>query len=311
MSQAKAHVEETESQIPPLEELRRRATNRLCVLLGMPPQDITGLLRGMQPIPVTPSQVALGVPADLLRHRPDVLEAKAQVAAESARIGVATADLYPHLCITGDIGVDSSEFAELFEPQSLSAFIGPSFHWDILNYGRLANNVRVHDMRFQERAFTYQSIVLRAYQEAEDALVGFLKAQQRFRSLAQSTQDSKRSVELALTQYREGTADYNRVYTMERLLAEVQDQMAAAQGEVPRNLVLLYKAMGGGWEKPLAAVGPASPPASGQPAAPVAPTPLPESIPTPPPPAATAPVSPGLPELPAAPSLPPVASKTN
>jgi len=248
VSQAVSHVEHTESLIPALEILRRQAANRLCILLGMPPRETADILQGTQPVPTAPPEVAVGIPADLLRQRPDVREVEREVAAQSARIGIATSELYPHLSIVGTIGFDSSQFAELFDTKSLAGNVGPSFRWDILNYGRLVNGIRMQDARFQELAFQYQAKVLKAYEEAENALVGFLKSQQRLKSLARSVKAGKRSVELATAQYREGLTDFNRVFTMERLLAEEQDQMADAQGETPLNLILLYKALGGGWQ---------------------------------------------------------------
>ncbi len=167
--------------------------------------------------------------------------------------------MYPHLSIVGTIGVDSSEFSQLFESKSLAGSVGPSFRWDVLNYGRLVNGIRVQDARFEQLAFQYQNKVLQAYGEAENALAGFLETQQRLLALTKSAEAGKRSVELAIEQYREGLADFNRVYTATQLLAEEEDQMALAQGGVPLYLVLLYKALGGGWQVAPDQAGAASP----------------------------------------------------
>ncbi len=259
VTHATSQVEHTKSLIPPLNILRRQAANQLCILLGMPPRDIADLLQGTQPVPSAPPEVAVGIPAELLRQRPDVQQAERQVAAQSAAIGIATSQLYPHLSIVGTIGVDSSEFSQLFESKSLAGSVGPSFRWDVLNYGRLVNGIRVQDARFEQLAFQYQNKVLQAYGEAENALAGFLETQQRLLALTKSAEAGKRSVELAIEQYREGLADFNRVYTATQLLAEEEDQMALAQGGVPLYLVLLYKALGGGWQVAPDQAGAASP----------------------------------------------------
>ena len=147
VTHATSQVEHTKSLIPPLNILRRQAANQLCILLGMPPRDIADLLQGTQPVPSAPPEVAVGIPAELLRQRPDVQQAERQVAAQGAAIGIATSQLYPHLLIVGTIGVDSSEFSQLFESKSLAGSVGPSFRWDVLNYGRLVNGIRVQDWR--------------------------------------------------------------------------------------------------------------------------------------------------------------------
>ena len=136
----------------------------------------------------------------------------------------------------------------MFEPQSLSGTVGPSFNWNILNYGRLVNNIRVQDARFQQLAYQYQNTVLQANAEAEDALVGFLKFQQQVKYLATSAQAANESLGLVRDQYNAGKTDFNRVVNVEQLLTQQQDQLAVAQGAVANNLVLLYKALGGGWQ---------------------------------------------------------------
>jgi NodT family efflux transporter outer membrane factor (OMF) lipoprotein len=247
VSQAIAHVEHTNSLIPPLRIQRRQAANQLCILMGIPPKDINDMLRGVQPIPTAPSQVAIGIPCDLLRQRPDVRQAERNCAAQSARIGIATAALYPHLSILGTIGYDSSDLSQWIEPKSLAGSVGPSFRWDILKYGVLVDGIQVQDALFQQLAFQYQSTVLQAYDEAENALIGFLQTQLQRKSLAASVTAGKRSLELAISQYREGSVNFNWVDTMATELAQEEDQLAVAQGAVPLDLVQLYKALGGGW----------------------------------------------------------------
>jgi outer membrane protein TolC len=158
----------------------------------------------------------------------------------------------------------------------LTGIAGPSFRWDILNYGRLVNNINVQDARFQQTVLIYQQTVLQANAEAENALIGFLKAQQTVKFLATSTRAAEESVVLVRTQYNEGKTDFNRVITIEQDLTQQQDQLAVAQGSVAQNLVALYKALGGGWQIRLA---PPGPPPQPPPAPPVERLPAPAPTP--------------------------------
>ena len=248
VTQGEFTLAQTEAAIPPLESARREAANQLCILLGIPPRDIADLLNGRQPIPSTSPDIALGVPADLLRRRPDIRAVERDVAAQSAQIGIATAQLYPHFSIAGNIYYDAEQFKDLLSASSFGGGIGPSFTWNILNYGRLVNGIYVQDARFQELVFTYQNKVLQANAEAENALVKFLNYQEQVKDLTRGTKAAEQSVELVLTQYNEGKTDFNRVLTIEQQLTQQQNQLAVAQGAVVQSLVQLYKAIGGGWQ---------------------------------------------------------------
>ncbi len=268
VTQGQSNLSQTEATIPPLEVTRRQASNQLCVLLGIPPRDLDSVLAGRHTIPSAPPQVAVGIPAELIRRRPDVCRAEREVAAQSALIGVAASDLYPHFNINGSIFFDATRFQDLFDARSFAGNIGPSFNWNILNYGRLVNNIRVEDARFQQLAYRYQNIVLQANAEAEDALIGFLKFQQQVKYLATSASAAYDSLGLVRDQYNAGKTDFNRVLNVEQLLTQQLDQLAVAQGAVANNLALLYRALGGGWQirlantaaQPEAAVGPSGEP---------------------------------------------------
>ena len=175
VDQARSTLEQTEAGIPELEIALRQAANQLCILLGLPPQDLQARL-GPGPIPTAPPEVAVGIPADLLRRRPDVRRAERQAAAQSAQIGIAEAEFYPHIAINGTIGYSAENFKNLFQEPALAGSVGPSFTWNILNYGRLVNNVRLQDSRFQELVATYQNTVLSAGQDVENGLVTFLRS---------------------------------------------------------------------------------------------------------------------------------------
>src|SRR5207247_1042320 len=160
---------------------RRQAGNRLCILLGMPATDLASQLAAA-PIPAAPLDVAVGIPADLLCRRPDIRRAEREAAAQSAQIGVATADFFPRLGVSGFIGYAADDLRDLFDARNLTGFVIPSLQWNILNYGRIANNVCVQDARLQAATFQYQQAVLSAGREVEDALVQFVQAQKQAHS---------------------------------------------------------------------------------------------------------------------------------
>ena len=188
------------------------------------------------------------MPADLVRRRPDVRRAERQVAAQSARIGVAVSDLYPHFSVLGTIGVEAEQFGDLFKSGSMIGEISPGFRWDILNYGRLVNNVRVQDARFQELAYAYQDQVLIAGQEAEDAIVSFLKSQEQAQHLGASVTAASRTVEITNEQYNQGAIDFTAVFVFQENLTEQQDELAVSQGNIALSLIDIYRALGGGWQ---------------------------------------------------------------
>jgi len=254
VTQATSLLRETQALIPQLEIGLRQSKNALAVLLGKPPAEIEAILEAPGVIPVAPAEVAVGIPAELLRRRPDVRAAELQAAAQSALVGVAEADLYPRFSLLGSIGLSAADTGnndggDLFKTSSLTYFVGPRFSWPILNYGRLKNNVRVQDARLQELLISYQNTVLRAAQEVEDGLVGFLRSQEQVKYLAGSVKASERSVQLANIQYRDGAVDYQRVLDTQRALVSVQDNWTRARGDIALNLVATYKALGGGWEQ--------------------------------------------------------------
>jgi NodT family efflux transporter outer membrane factor (OMF) lipoprotein len=248
VSQATALLKETEALIPRLKSDLRQAYNGLSILLGILPGESGGLLVGTKGIPIVPTEVAVGIPAELLRRRPDIRGAERSMAAQSARIGFAKADLYPHFALFGSIGFAAASSSDLFDSNSLQAVGGPAVTWDIFNYGRIKNRVRVQDAVFQELVVNYQNTVLKAAQEVEDAMVAFLRTQEEAGLLAESVKAYKRSVDLSMLQYREGLTDYQRVLDTQRFLTLAQEGQIVTKGSVVINLIAMYKALGGGWE---------------------------------------------------------------
>ena len=259
VQQAKTLLRNTQATIPTLRTGYRQAKHALSTLLGKPPSELKDILAGVNDIPVAPTEVAVGMPAELLRRRPDIRRAELETAAQSALIGVAKADLYPSFTLFGSLGLRSSSgtnstrsgndgIDELFESDSLEFFGGPSFTWNIFNYGRIKNQVRVQDARFQQLVVNYQDTVLRAASEVEDAVVGFLRAQESEEFLYDSVNAASRSVELALLQYRDGVTDYQRVIDTQTSLVDQQDLWTQTRGDISTNLIAMYKALGGGWQ---------------------------------------------------------------
>ncbi len=248
VEQALTQLRGTEAAIPALESDRKRVHDALLVLLGIPPPALDDVLQTPGDIPGAPPTVAVGIPTDLLERRPDVRRAERRLAAQSARIGVAAADLYPRISLTGSVGLSADQAAQLFAGNSFAAVGGPRFDWPVLNYGRLINAVRVQDATFQELAQSYVDTVLRAQQDVEDALVGYLRGGEQVNLLAESSDAANRALDLSVVQYREGAADYTRVLTAQQAKLQADDLLARSRGDVTLAVIALNKALGGGWE---------------------------------------------------------------
>jgi NodT family efflux transporter outer membrane factor (OMF) lipoprotein len=266
--QTRNNVEQTEAVIPALEAALRQSNNALCILLGIPPQDLLAEL-GEGPIPTAPTDVVVCVPADLLRRRPDVRQAERLVAAQCAQIGVAESELYPHFAINGVLQWQSANLRSLFTTGSTAGSVGPSFAWNILNYGRIRNSVLQEDALFQQAVYSYQSTVLNAQREAEDAIIGFLKAQEQTEKLRLAVRDVKELDGILLTQANAGATNFDRVFVVQAQATVQEDNLATSTGNIALNLIRIYRAMGGGWQIRLQSTplidAPALPPPAGEP----------------------------------------------
>jgi NodT family efflux transporter outer membrane factor (OMF) lipoprotein len=260
VSTARATLANTEALIPDLENSLRQTKLALSILLGRTPSDLDAELApamgGTIHLPEAPSQIATGIPAELLRRRPDVRAAERSAAAQSARIGQAVADLYPRISITGATGFVSSTFegartpnlGNIFDANSFAGFIGLQVNWPILNYGRITGNVRVQDARYEEAVAAYQETVLRAAGDVEGGLSDFLRSKERTTYLVEAVDASERSVELSLIQYRAGAVDFIRVNTAQTALVQQQDSLVVSRAAISLGAVRTYRALGGGWE---------------------------------------------------------------
>ncbi len=267
VDQAESTLQQTKSVVPQLEIQLRQQQNQLCLLLGIPPEDLKAKLGG-GPIPKAPPEVILGVPAELLRRRPDVRRAERLAAAQCAQIGVAESQFYPAVSINGNIGYQAKNFPQLFTEKALDGMVGPSFNWPILNYGRLANNVLANEALFQEDVATYQQTVLQANTDVENGVVQFLKSQEQTRELDLSVVAAEKAVKVALAQYKAGQIDFNRVSLIEQNLVTQQDSQAQAAGNIALGLIAVFRALGGGWQIRLDGCGPCGPVAAAPAAAP-------------------------------------------
>ena len=248
VTQAESNLAKTQSSVPPLLIQRQQASNTLCVLMGMPPQSIEPLLVTSVGIPSIQSAINVGVPAELLMRRPDIRRAERKLAAQSERIGIAAAEFYPHLSLTGSIGYSATQFNNLFSADSLTGFVGPTFRWNIFNYGRIVAAMAVEDARFGQLLATYQQTVLTAANEVENGLVAYVQTQHQTESLRQSVASTKRSVALAREQYTTGKGDFDRVFNLEVFQARIEDELAQSEGAIAASLVQTYTALGGGWQ---------------------------------------------------------------
>jgi NodT family efflux transporter outer membrane factor (OMF) lipoprotein len=251
--QAQNVLGQTESAIPQLQIQLDQGLDALRLLLGMAPQSLAELLSGSKGIPVPPRGVAVGIPADLLRRRPDILAAELAAAAQSAQIGIAEADLYPAFSLTGSFGsaasnVPHASLSDLFIAKGIAFAFGPSFSWNILNYGQITNNVRVQDAKLQGLLIDYKNTVLKAQKEVEDALATFQDSQAQVADLRKSVTAADAALGIALIEYNLGTRDFTTVLTAEQNLYSAQNSLAVASGNVSAGLTAVFRALGGGWQ---------------------------------------------------------------
>jgi NodT family efflux transporter outer membrane factor (OMF) lipoprotein len=251
--QAKNVLAQTQAAVPQLTAQLQQGENALRLLLGMPPEPLRALLSHSRGIPVPPRNVAVGIPADLLRRRPDVRAAELKAAAQSAQVGIAAADLYPAFSLSGFLGTlvsttNGNRINQLFTPPSITFAFGPSFSWPILNYGQITNTVRVQDAELQALLINYQNTVLKAQRDVENGLSGFLQGRQQVAFLHASASAANDALSVAIAQYRIGTRDFTTVLTAEQNLYQAQNDLAVAMGQVSVSLTTTYRALGGGWQ---------------------------------------------------------------
>jgi multidrug efflux system outer membrane protein len=248
VQEARAVLTQTQSQVPTLETGVQESVYHLADLIGDQPGTLTGKLSSEKPIPLTPPQVPVGLPSDLLQRRPDIQKAERELAAATSRIGQAKADLFPKFSLTGMGGVESLSTNNWFDYASRYGNVGPSMQWDIFEAGRVRAQVRVQNARQEKALDAYQQTILTALEDTEGALTNYAKEQVRRHSLSESFDAETQALELSAKRYKSGLADFIRVLDSERARYQAQDALIQSNQAVSVDLVQLYKALGGGWE---------------------------------------------------------------
>ncbi len=247
VAQAERNLASTEAEVPPLKIGLSQAVSALAVLLGRTPGDLPDEMRTDQPIPLPPSKVTVGVPANLLRQRPDVRRAERLLAGETARIGVLKADLYPTFSLTGTFGYEAIDSSDLLDAGSRFTSFGPSLRWNIFSGGRIRRQIEAQDARARQALFRYEQSVLNALKEVEDALIAYIEDRSRLAALERSVSAARRSVKLATDLYKQGLVNFQEVLDAQRDQFQFENQYAAARGNSAANFVRVYAALGGGW----------------------------------------------------------------
>ena len=248
VQQAATLLETTRADLPTIESLIQASIHRLDVLLGQPPGALLAELSLEAAIPSAPPTVPVGLPSDFLRRRPDVRQAERQLAVATARIGVASADMFPKFSLTGVAGFEGVSAGDWFTSSSRFWSVGPTVQWRIFDAGRIRANIRVQDARQEQALACYEKVVLAAFEDAENALVAYAKERVRRRSLENAARSSRDSLHLANQLYANGLANFINVLDAERSLYRTEDSLVQSDKAVTQDLIALYKALGGGWD---------------------------------------------------------------
>ncbi len=248
VAQAQASVAQTVAQEPALEIQIRQTIHAISVLLGEEPMALMKELEDAKPIPPSPAEIPVGLPSELLRNRPDVMQAERQLAVSTANIGVAVANLFPKFSLTGEVGQESGRLGLIARGGSSIWSIGPTMSWQILDYYQLQSQVRITNAEQAQALYSYRQTVLQSFADVENALVAYAQDQVRTKAIDDEVTANQRAVTLSQQLYERGLGDFLNVLTAERSLYSAQSDQAVSQANVATDLVNLYKALGGGWD---------------------------------------------------------------
>jgi NodT family efflux transporter outer membrane factor (OMF) lipoprotein len=248
VSRANTQVFQTRAAIVPLTTQAAQEEHAIAILLGQDPNAAVAELDKPAALPDLPATVAIGLPSDLLRRRPDLRAAERQIAAANARIGVATSDYYPKFSLTGDFGLDSAKFSQLFDIDSRFIILYPTMQWKLFDAGHTRAEVAEAKELYRQSLLSYQEGILSALRDVEDALVAYNNEQDHRSELSQAVESARDSVDISRDQYKQGIIDFLQVLDAQRQLLSAQDDLAQSNQAIATNLVSLYKALGGGWE---------------------------------------------------------------
>ncbi len=244
-----AQVQSTESQLPNLRAQERTTIDAIALLLGEPPDALDTELGTVAPLPPAPPVVPVGLPGDILRRRPDIRQAEANLHAATASVGVAVASFFPTVTLSGSVALQATQFKYLGSIASSTYSLGPSITLPIFQGGRLTRTLELRKGQQQEAGVNYQQTVLGALHDVSDALTNYDAQQGQAAALSRAVVQQQRALGLAQDQYRAGLADFLNVLDNERQLLAGQQQQAQAQTTVDTDLVQIFKALGGGWEQ--------------------------------------------------------------
>lgn len=247
--QAQGSLESVEAELPALEAQYRVTLNRLSVLTGNPPGAVDELFAETRPIPEAPAAVLVGIPAELLRRRPDIRAAEQRLVAQNARIGGAEGDLYPIFSLNGNFGLQAETFSGLWNSDSITAGITPGFRWNILNFGRYRSNVRLQEYAFQELAAAYQQTVLSAAEEVDNSLSNYVNDKDRTAKLEAAVESYRLALKYSEERYRNGTSDFQRVLDSQREMLAYELSAVKSEADTTIDVIELYRALGGGWQR--------------------------------------------------------------
>jgi multidrug efflux system outer membrane protein len=250
LARAESLVANAESQLPQVEAALKRSLHRIGVLVGREPRALAGELERVAPIPAAPAGVIVGLPSELLRRRPDIHVAERQLAAATARVGVATAEMFPKISLTGAFGLESFNSSDFFEAASRTFIVGPVVRWPIFAGGRIRAGIEAADARQEQALVEYEKSILVALEEVENSLVGYLREGERRRSILAAADADKRAATLSDDLYKKGLASFLEVLEAQQNLFVTQAELARSEAGVSLALVSLYRALGGGWEAP-------------------------------------------------------------
>ena len=248
VANAEAQVATTASVIPGLETSAQQTIYNLSVLLGLPPAALLKELSATSSIPTTPPDVPMVIPSELLRRRPDIRRAEAEIHGATARIGLATADLFPKFSLTGSLNFQSNQLNRLVEWKNRAWSMGPSVDWQFFNAGRVSSNIKVQKALQQQSSLAYQQTVLTALQDVENALVAYANEYERRKALVDAVAANVKAVDYSTQLYSQGQTDFLNVLNAQRSLFISQDALVGSTRNLSTDLVALYKALGGGWD---------------------------------------------------------------
>ena len=248
IEQAKLNLANTEAFVPDLLILENAILNRLAVLTGQYPGSLREELEALGEIPSYNNTVKVGLPVDLVRQRPDIRRIERQLAAQTAEVGIATAELYPSLSLSGTFAFESTKSDNLFERPSRAYGFGPSMRWSLFAGNRIRGNMKLQELITDEVYVQYEQTVLLAVEEVENTTVEYVQKIKRTDFLTKSVAASEKSTVLVGDLYRNGLTDFQNVLDMQRTLSQQQDNLAQSEGDIAKSIVRIYKALGGGWE---------------------------------------------------------------